>query len=76
MSYLSHIEFRLYENFEANQDDPNRFRVEISVSPNYSKNNPIREASFGKVGFTIDEIQNFLGNVVKKKENKEFKKGE
>lgn len=27
MGYLSHIEFRLYENLTMEEDDPNRFRL-------------------------------------------------
>jgi inositol hexakisphosphate/diphosphoinositol-pentakisphosphate kinase len=32
MSYLSHIEFRLYENMVAEENDSHRFRLEISIS--------------------------------------------
>ena len=38
LSYLSHIEFRLYENFMTPSEDPKRFRVEVTISPEYSRN--------------------------------------
>jgi len=33
MGYLSHILFKLYEDLHADTEDPNRFRLEIMVSP-------------------------------------------
>ena len=62
MSYLSHIEFRLYENLNLDEKDPKRFRVELSISPDFSKGKQIEEISFGK-GFTIDQIKNFLETI-------------
>ena len=35
MGYLSHIEFRLYENLQKEESDPNKFRLEISFSTEY-----------------------------------------
>lgn len=32
LQYLSNIVIKLYEDLRANPDDPNRFRIEISVS--------------------------------------------
>lgn len=42
MSYLSHIEFRLYENMVAQEDDSHRFRLEISISSEYKKTKPLK----------------------------------
>lgn len=64
MSYLSHIEFRMYENLALSEEDPLRFRVELSISPDFSKNQPIEEVSFGK-GFTMDQIRKFMETVLK-----------
>jgi hypothetical protein len=61
MSYLSHIEFRLYENMRAFETDPHRFRLEISISSEYKKNHNLKEFFLGGAeGFTIDKIQNFF----------------
>ena len=60
MGYLSHIEFRLYENLNMAETDPNRFRLEISVSSEYNKLKEMKEFSLGGEGFTINRIQTFI----------------
>jgi inositol hexakisphosphate/diphosphoinositol-pentakisphosphate kinase len=70
MSYLSHIEFRLYENLQMEPDNPNRFRVEVSIYPDFSKGCPIEEGTLGANGFTIDQIQKFITSVIKESPEK------
>ena len=33
LQYLSHIVFKLYENLDADEKDPRRFRLEVAMSP-------------------------------------------
>ena len=42
LDYLSHIIFRLFENFNVSLDDKKRYRLEIMISPGSNKN-PIEE---------------------------------
>ncbi|KAL4488441.1 hypothetical protein ABPG72_013009 [Tetrahymena utriculariae] len=43
LQYLSHILFRLYENLHADTNDPERFRLELSVSPGCQHNPEIND---------------------------------
>lgn len=56
MGYLSHIEFRLYENLTMDQKDAGRFRLEISLSTEYKKTKKMKEFSLGGHGFSINEV--------------------
>ena len=60
MGYLSHIEFRLYENLTMSEDDHNRFRMQISFSTEYKKAKKMKEFSLGGRGFTINEVSEFI----------------
>jgi hypothetical protein len=61
MGYLSHIEFRLYENLTIEEEDPNRFRLEVSLSTEYKQNKEMKEFSLGgSNGFTVNEINDFF----------------
>lgn len=64
MGYLSHIEFRLYENLTMESSDPNRFRLEMSFSTEYKKAKEMKEFSLGGHGFTINEVSEFIQSFV------------
>ena len=54
LSYLSHIEFRLYEDLKATADNPNRFRLELAVSAEFDREKECEEVILGNYQFTID----------------------
>ena len=54
MSYLSHMELRLYENLTTEHEDPNRFRLEVSFSTRFHKTEELRQCNLGGKGFTIN----------------------
>lgn len=64
LGYLSHIEFRLYENLVMNHNDPQRFRLEISFSTEYKKTKNMKEFSLGGNGFNINEISQFIESLL------------
>lgn len=48
------------------EDDAGRFRLEISLSPDYKKDNANNEFKMGGKGLTIDEISDFFKNILQK----------
>jgi hypothetical protein len=70
MSYLSHIELRLYENLRCDSEDPNRFRLEVTFSTRFHKNEELKQYSLGGKGFTINEIQSFINTFVEQRRKK------
>ena len=46
------------------EDDAGRFRLEISLSPEYKKDNANNEFKMGGKGLTIDEISDFFKNIL------------
>lgn len=70
MGYLSHIQFRLYENLTSeDNEDPNRFRLEISLSTEYKQDKEMKQFSLGGVdGFTINEINDFFQGLMVRSE--------
>jgi inositol hexakisphosphate/diphosphoinositol-pentakisphosphate kinase len=73
MGYLSHIEFRLYENLTMEDSDPNRFRLEISLSTEYKQDKEMKEFSLGGTrGYTINEINDFFQGLMTRGSEKEI----
>ena len=70
MSYLSHIQPRLYENLTAQCEDPNRFRLEVSFSTRFHKTEELKQCSLGGTGFTINEIEEFIAFFLAEKKRK------
>lgn len=64
LGYLSHIEFRLYENLVLRPNDPQRFRLEISFSTEYKQNKKMKEFSLGGHGLNINEISQFIESLL------------
>ena len=56
LGYLAHIDLRLYENLASDTNDPKRFRLELTLSPQFCSSTPreYRSYNFGQSGFTIE----------------------
>lgn len=66
LHYLSHVVFKLYENLDADDKDPKRFRLEISMSPGcamekiekfYDHLVPITEPIIFNEKLTLEELE-------------------
>jgi inositol hexakisphosphate/diphosphoinositol-pentakisphosphate kinase len=76
LDYLSHIMIRLYENLNAKQEDPNRFRLEIMFSQgckmekktqhlvNDSHRVPVANSVVLNSQLTLDEVERFLNGLL------------
>jgi len=76
LDYLSHIMIRLYENLNAKQEDPNRFRLEIMLSQGCKMDEtkvwektehrvPVATPIVLSSQLTLKELQEFLNGLLK-----------
>ena len=75
LEFLSHIMIRLYENLNAKQEDPNRFRLEILLSQGCVMEDtmtqkgehsvPIAPSTVLSSQLTLQEVEEFLNSLVK-----------
>jgi len=80
LQYLSHIVFKLYENLDAEEKDPKRFRLEVAISPGcvMEKNRkfeghlvPIVEPIILNENLTLEELEILFKNLNVKGEKEE-----
>ena len=78
LHYLSHIVFKLYENLDADDKDPKRFRLEVAMSPGCVMEKirkfeghlvPIREPIILNEKLTLEELDDLFKNLNIKEEN-------
>jgi len=76
LDYLSHVMIRLYENLNANHEDPNRFRLEIMLSQGCKIDDvkigekkehqvPVAPSIVLSSQLTLKEIEEFLNGLLK-----------
>ena len=72
LHYLSHIVFKLYENLDAADKDPKRFRLEVAMSPGCVMDKikkyeghlvPIIEPIILNENLTLEELEDLLKNL-------------